>query len=491
MKILRSNIEKLVILLFTILVGISLLCAIRSSNLLLGAVSARIFILPVMIVILSIVIKKIPICYKLSRSLIVATIVFLLLIFLQLRMVLATHPNIGFDVGAFYNYISLNHVKETRGYFSMYPNNLLLLLLQKSYLTMIGKINEYYLALDKLNVLLVDISAMLNIATAYIYNKKYLIKGIWINILWLLLFPMIIVPYSDTTVIPFVSLLIFIYVLMRQSEKFYLRCVCAILMGIIVSIIYFIKPSSVIPFIAIVIMTIIFLKNINWQKATLGVLCIFSLSVTYIGTNKFIHTQDYIKIDDSRRIPMIHFIDMGMGGDRGAYNVYSVEAMNSLNKKQRISYSKEHIKQTLRERGPLGYVKFLLTKQGYNTADGTFGWLQEGNFITASAKDNPNIFKDYLYPDGEYLSDFKFIAQLVWIVGLGILLLGFNDKRFIVQVLRLALIGGFIFLLLFEGGRSRYMIQFLPVVLVLVTVLYDTAILNLKNIVKALFGKTQ
>lgn len=371
----------------------------------------------------------------------------------------------------------------------MYPNNLLLLLLQKGYLTMIGKINEYYLALDKLNVLLVDMSAMLNIATAYIYNKKYLIKGIWINILWLLLFPMIIVPYSDTTVIPFVSLLIFIYVLMRQSEKFYLRCVCAILMGIIVSIIYFIKPSSVIPFIAIVIMTIIFLKNINWQKVTLGLLCIFALSVTYVSINNFIHTQNYIKVDDSKKTPMIHFIDMGMSGDRGSYDARSVGAMSRLDEKQRVSYSKANIKQTLRERGLLGYVKFLLTKQGYNTADGTFGWLQEGNFITASAKDDPNIFKDYLYPDGKYLSDFKFMAQLVWIAGLGILLLGFNDKRFFVQVLRLALIGGFVFLLLFEGGRSRYMIQFLPVVLTLITLLYDTAITNIRKINNVLFSK--
>lgn len=34
-------------------------------------------------------------------------------------------------------------------------------------------------------------------------------------------------------------------------------------------------------------------------------------------------------------------------------------------------------------------------------------------------------------------------------------------------VIKLTILGGFIFLLLFEGGRSRYLIQFLPYLITL------------------------
>ncbi|WP_081780100.1 hypothetical protein [Ligilactobacillus apodemi] len=60
-----------------------------------------------------------------------------------------------------------------------------------------------------------------------------------------------------------------------------------------------------------------------------------------------------------------------------------------------------------------------------------------------------------------------------------ILLLGlgchFKQTDPIVQMLKLTLIGGFLYLLLFEGGRSRYMIQFLPSLLILATLSADNA----------------
>lgn len=115
--------------------------------------------------------------------------------------------------------------------------------------------------------------------------------------------------------------------------------------------------------------------------------------------------------------------------------------------------------------------------------------MKEGNFIGNSSKDKPNTFKEYLYPDGKYLYDFKFIAQFIWLIGLVILLLGFNDRRYFVQVLRLSLIGAFVFLLIFEGGRSRYMIQFLPAIIMLITLLWDTSMQNLKRINDVLFNK--
>ncbi|KRK17519.1 hypothetical protein FD22_GL000936 [Loigolactobacillus coryniformis subsp. coryniformis KCTC 3167 = DSM 20001] len=46
-------------------------------------------------------------------------------------------------------------------------------------------------------------------------------------------------------------------------------------------------------------------------------------------------------------------------------------------------------------------------------------------------------------------------------------MLSFLERTFLFRVLRMTFFGLLIFLLFFEGGRSRYMIQFLPVIYIL------------------------
>lgn len=70
-----------------------------------------------------------------------------------------------------------------------------------------------------------------------------------------------------------------------------------------------------------------------------------------------------------------------------------------------------------------------------------------------------------------------------------VLLFSFQKGGFIIQTLRMALVGGFIFLLLFEGGRSRYLVQFLPIILILTALSADTAKYNLDKILTAILPK--
>lgn len=75
------------------------------------------------------------------------------------------------------------------------------------------------------------------------------------------------------------------------------------------------------------------------------------------------------------------------------------------------------------------------------------------------------------------------MAQLWWITLLVIIALGFGPRRQLLQLLRLAMIGGFIFLLLFEGGRSRYLIQYLPCLLLLGVFSFERAVVNIRRVV--------
>lgn len=458
----------------------TLLGAIRSSKLELNNVSNTgigIIVIGVLIYLISKYTKLKVILNKIiskCNSIKVAVFLSCLVVILQLLFVLYTHPKIGFDLYHIYNAIIGN---VDISYFSHCTNNLPILLIQKFICNIFHNIS--WLLLDIVTIFLVDVSALFNLCTISLVNKKYLISGIYVHLMWLLLFPMIIVPYTDTWVLPFVSLFILMWVLISKKNLNYsLKIMCSIIMGIAIIGAYFIKPSSIIAVIAIVIVELIkwiFFGNLGEITIkSIGILFFVCISSTvfFWGTESLINNQKYIPIEAKKSIPPIHFVAMGMIG-QGGYNSADAEEMFMAKDTQEMKeISKKKIKERIEEKGILGYIKFLLYKQNMNTADGTFGWNAEGQFLNQKMpkKGIKRKIAEYIYPEGEKIHDFFFVAQIWWISWLFILLFGFkksNDK--VVQMTRLAIIGGMIFLLLFEGGRSRYLIQFLPSFLILCT----------------------
>ena len=267
MENIRYYLNKLIYGTFSLFIFITLINALQSDNLKIENISSKVLLILIISIIsfslIRVMKKKEHDIFNEKIKIMFLSIIFLFIIILQIKLVMSTHPKIGFDVGKFYNQI-VNGNSVEKLYFSMYPNNLLLLLLQKNYLKVIGDVNEYFLSLDLLNIVLVDLSAMLNLVAVYIIGNKYLIKGMLINIVWLMLFPMVLVPYSDTMVMPLVSLLLCVYIIESRCSNYIYKCIYSILMGFIIIFIYFIKPSAIIPIISIVICTIFF-KKINFQ----------------------------------------------------------------------------------------------------------------------------------------------------------------------------------------------------------------------------------
>lgn len=164
----------------------------------------------------------------------------------------------------------------------------------------------------------------------------------------------------------------------------------------------------------------------------------------------------------------------------GGYSLEQDQAMmNAKNMHERNEYSIKRIQKNLKRMGTIGYLKWLVFKQKNNTADGTLGWTADGNLAEATPK---TLIQNFYYTTGKYNKDFHFIAQLAWIALLTLVFLGFKNKTAEVQFFRLALLGGFIFLLIFEGGRSRYLIQFLPCLIILASLCFPNTCALLKNI---------
>lgn len=419
----------------------------------------------------------------------------------QIFFVYFCHPTSGFDSGMLLHAASnaKNAAEaDVTSYFSLNQNNLPIMLFMHWLVTLSGQ--STWLFFDYVTLFSVDLSMAINLLSIWLVKKKFLGTAIYMHCAWLMVFPTIIMPYTDAWSLPLVSLYLFCYLVMYKTAnwKTVMEQVSFVIAGLVFGfsmvIVYFVKPSAIIPVVAIVI-----IGSLNWLikkkhftmkgvVLTLATLSLIGISAagTYKVTNDKIQNQTYIQIDKSRSIPAIHFMAMGVYG-QGGYDWHQAVAMTFIpTEKQKSDYSVMMLKKRLKKLGAWGYFKFLILKQRNNTADGTFGWLKEGHFFLENQKPSnkgiTNKLKNYIYLYGRHIADFRFAAQLWWITLLVIIALGFGPRNDLIQILRLSLVGGFLFLLLFEGGRSRYLIQYLPCILLLGVLSFDRAISNIKRL---------
>ena len=148
-------------------------------------------------------------------------------------------------------------------------------------------------------------------------------------------------------------------------------------------------------------------------------------------------------------------------------------------------YIMKEIKRRLKEYGPIGLLGHLYTKQSLTVAEGTLGWLYRDVEYEKTPVINP-LYEPYtkdlpvakwirtyfLSTDRPQYRFYEFVKQLVWIVMAAGLVLVYlkkkNDDEF--HFLSLAVFGGLLFLTIFEGGKTRYLIQFLPQILLLASI---------------------
>ncbi|WEV56580.1 TIGR03766 family XrtG-associated glycosyltransferase [Ligilactobacillus acidipiscis] len=481
--------DKTVFILFEFLFLLTFIFAFQSSNLnFLGTTKTTIrFLLVLVILALLLTITKVRnFCSSvfIRHGYLTSLLLLLGVFFLQFQFVHNVSPEIGFDPRNIFSTLHDPNNNFYKTYFSIYPNNLFMLLSEKKILDTFHLIATWH-NLDKITLFLVDFSALLNILTIHILKREKTISAIYIHIVWLLLFPMIIVPYTDTWILPAISLYVLCYcVIVKTDLHLALKVFVSLVMGAVIVVSYFLKPSGVIPFIAICLIEFLYLLRAkNYVKIfklstwIIALACLLSVSGSYYTINHKISNQKIVAITPGRETPALHFISIGMG-PWGGYVHYEEDAMKNLKTiAERKTYSKKMIKKRMHKRGALGYIKFLLQKHSNNTADGSFGWLNEYQYINSPIKRGTTAYKyqKFLYPGGKKVGDFRFVAQLFWLFLLLSILLGFSYQTKFSKVLRLGILGGFLFLLIFEGGRSRYLIQFLPLFLMLASLTHSSA----------------
>jgi 4-amino-4-deoxy-L-arabinose transferase-like glycosyltransferase len=336
-------------------------------------------------------------------------------------------------------------------------------------------------------VIFVDIAIITTIITVrriYPSFKRLTLLFIFLSLL-VGLSPWIIVLYSDTLLMPFISLLVLLCLLIVQAKSTTRRVVYASVSGVLFAVGWLIKPTVIVIAAALAVFGVIYLFQVRGkinlkQSAAVLLTGVFALILTLNAFDLYVEKQNIIRVDKTIRTPATYTIATGLmlqpvDSNRFHYGTYStrVTSLNHGTTEEKNERFISLIKEELCEFGAVGYMTFLFNKARWITSEGYFNWLGEGGGTADFSNPERNILKSLLYPNSRYYPIYMNAANGLWIVVFfGICLAVFIQifTGFRIDKLRsnfglfMQLIAFFsIFVLLFTEGRSRYLLSFLPV----------------------------
>ena len=370
-------------------------------------------------------------------------------------------------------------------YFSHYPNNGLILFLYILAFSAFPSLDSLQLwqAMDCINAVFIDIGLfMLFLAAKKEFGRKIGLISLCFGLLVIGFTPWVTVPYTDTISLAFTGTMLLLLVLLRRASSFKKRLIYGFLLGIAAALCFLVKPSTGVYLIAAAIIAVVTLlfryKELIVKQRFWAVILGsgFCFVLVYASFNYFYQNQQQLEINPRIKAPMSYFIAMGMA-DFGGWSKEDTELMDSLDSSDEINQAMIGlIKQRLSDYERHGYVDFLIAKHDLNVNDGTFFWgaTDEYQLQDMSSESSVQSFlKNLYYRDGTKLYIYHGLAQIIWVLLLLLTLFSHKNQNFLATVLRLTIIGAFLYLLLFEGGRSRYLIQFLPAFIVLAALGFD------------------
>lgn len=475
--------------LFLLFISVTLFDALRSDNLKVSQLSNHFFmgLLLVFLVLgviasskrvreLAMMVIKTISQFVREHLVIVTSIFFVLGIFIQILLLVNISAPIGWDVDGIFE--GVNRLPKDKEYISTYlsknPNNSFYFFFMYGMTKIMNLFNadwgNSWLAWQLLNTFFMDLGLILLFqAGKNLFNQKTAYVAFYLGALALMFSPWILVPYTDIIMIPVISSILIFYAKLNTEAKS--NSLVAIVLGVFIGISYLLKPSSIVYFIAWIMVMgakqVLTLKKIKFKKFIFFLIVSFFCLLTIGGFSIFKQQQSLVTYDENQAKPWTHFVMMGLTGS-GGFSEEDTQMTNSLpTKKAKSDNAVKTIKQRLKNYGAAGYLKFLFYKQFNNTDRGDFGWGRDGTpQVPATPAKNKlqEILRDSYYQQGGRTNNIRFVMQLLWIVTLiGMLFsFGIRNQNEVLIMMKLTVIGAFLYLLLFEGGRSRYLIQYLP-----------------------------
>lgn len=371
-------------------------------------------------------------------------------------------------------------------YFARHTNNLFLQIMLSGWLKFLQPIT-FLSALRKmelLNLFFVDIAIWMAVITAKkIYGVKAADRVFICAILLIGFHPTLSTIYSDTLAMPFpIGVLCCIVYAIREDNK-WKRLFYAFMVGFLGIVGYYIKPTVLIIYIAMGILTLLRWKKEYFQKKIilLVMTVILGIGITLGIINIIEHpVKAELKKEypDTIALGILHYIGLGLSNlddDPSGYGGWNEPEVNwtqqHINDPAYRQEALQHIWDRIKDYGIVGYPEHLLNKLIWAGSDGTFFYGLEGEFHLEE-QSQQNTLRGWLQ-NGFYIETafyqkwFSSWMQGVWLIicimsALSIFRLSGNVYC---SSAKLSILGLFLFLLLFEN-RSRYLFLYLPVLLI-------------------------
>jgi len=406
----------------------------------------------------------------------------IILFFVQVLFVSQFYSQTGFDADYIYHAAQqMPHSDFGPEYFSLYPNNLLLLFLEY----FVYQINiffglnvDFYWLLVVLNIIAIDIALyLIYVITKKIFSQLLACCALALGILLLGLMPWLTSVYSDTLSIPIALSIFYLYLRLKDTSHWGYKLGYGILIGVFLELGFLMKPATIFIGIAIILIEIMMcnyrLLIQNSQKIILSSLIggavLFGVYAVRLPFNYVLDNQQIIEYDAAMNFPFTHWMMMGLKeskiGDQPAYGFWTVEdfslTYNIQGKDEKTKANIAVIKTRLKDHGFFGYLQFVWNKSIWFLGDGTFFWNGEG--VSRKPTELPGMQKtiqEFIYPSGRYYHYYAYMLQTVWLMLLfNLAMVLFCIKRYAAKnfyILSCTILGSIVFVVLFEG-RSRYL----------------------------------
>lgn len=387
-------------------------------------------------------------------------------------------------------------------YFAKYPNNIVLALVLTafSHLMLLLGVTDLLLASVVLNVAILLSGVLLTYLVAgRMVGTGAAIFSLLPSLVFVVVSPWIAVPYSDTFGLPFTVLLIYLYLRARSAARMWRQMFLWAAIGLVGVVGYNIKPTVVFVLVGIVGVTLALMifghkdRRQIWSGlasvlVVVGVFGAGSAALTYFERGAAVIPFD-VK-NNSEAVSFTHFLKMGAQG-HGLFNEQDVrETLAIADPDERFLNGIDVYKQRVEAMGPVGYADFLSRKARWTFGDGTFFMWSEG---LVASQDDPFLSKDptsravqdYLWVKGDNFPFTTAVWQSFWFVVLflvaaPVVLRGGRLFTSPAAIMRISLLGLFLFLLLFET-RSRYVYLYVPFFILLATLTLESVMSRMSS----------
>ena len=360
-----------------------------------------------------------------------------------------------------------------RDYFGMFSNNLGGLFLYRCLFSvgrLFGVSDFYFLAL-------IYNTLMLQVMVIAVYDTARRLAGVGAAVLSLLLFGAFIpwymmgaVFYTDLLSAPFVALCLYFYLRAKTETRLKQKAVWYLCFGIVTAIGSILKFTVMIAAVAALIDLLLSIrrsKGLSLKRVLLNIaIPVAAVGITaalLFGFYRYMDTQQDAELVFSRRLPVTHWVMMGLNGngqyDPGEYD-FSMGLADLAARREEIP---KVIRMRIRERGFAGMFGLFTEKAAIDFGDGTY---HLSDFL-ADGPVNETTLHDLVLPDGRHYDAYKHIAQGGYLAFFLLMLIGglmsvIRPGRFIAPWL--ALFGLLLFLLFWETN-TRYTQNFMPVLI--------------------------